>query len=226
MNEDIKLTDFHRIFIGKAPTEFLLEVLVRTILVYLVFFMVMRLLGKRMNGQLTVTEMVLILTLGAIISVPMQAVDKGLIQGMVVLICALIFQRTLSWFAFKNAGFAKLTQGSAKILIKDGVLQMGELRKNRVSQELIFSKLRSENIFNLGQVKRLYVEAAGLYSIYLQDDEKPGLSTLPDPDSNIISGQKKAEGILACSICGTTLKNKEKDKCPNCSEKRWTSAVI
>ena len=48
--EEIKLSDWQRILIGDAPVEFLLEVFIRTALIYLALLIIMRFLGKRMNG--------------------------------------------------------------------------------------------------------------------------------------------------------------------------------
>ena len=102
--EEIKPWDWQRIFLGEAPAEFLLEVLIRTIVIYLVLLVVLRLLGKRMDGQLTLTEMAVMITLGAIVSVPMQIPDRGILMGVVALVCALIFQRGWNRVTVKNEG--------------------------------------------------------------------------------------------------------------------------
>ena len=77
--EEIHRGDWHRILIGTAPTEFLLEVLIRTIIIYLFLLVTLRLMGKRMGGQLTISELAVMLTLGAIVSVAMQIPEKGLL---------------------------------------------------------------------------------------------------------------------------------------------------
>jgi len=82
--EEINWDDWLRILIGTAPAEFLLEVLISTIIIYLFVLLTLRLMGKRMGGQLTISELVVMLRLGAIVSVPMQIPDKGLLQGIIV----------------------------------------------------------------------------------------------------------------------------------------------
>src|SRR5687767_8208554 len=100
--EEINLWDIERLLFGRAPPEFLLEVFIRALIVYLATLVVVRLLGKRMSGQLTITEMAVMITLGAIISVPMQLPDRGILPGLLALLCALAFQRGINWLGFKN----------------------------------------------------------------------------------------------------------------------------
>lgn len=91
--EEIQLTDWERILIGDNPWGFMLEVLGRTLIIYVCLIIVMRLLGKRMNAQLTITDLAVMLTLGAIASVPMQAFDKGILPGIVLLVSILLLHQ-------------------------------------------------------------------------------------------------------------------------------------
>jgi len=79
--EQYRLTDWQRILIGEAPAVFLLEVLFRSLLIFFVLQLVIRGMGKRMAGQLTISEMAVMITLGAIIAAPIQLPDRGLILG-------------------------------------------------------------------------------------------------------------------------------------------------
>ena len=76
--EDIHLGDLARILFGEAPPLFLLEVFVRTLIVYVFLLYILRWLGKRMSGQLTIMELSVMLTLGAIVSASMQIPDHGI----------------------------------------------------------------------------------------------------------------------------------------------------
>src|SRR5687767_7988841 len=100
---DIKLSDFQRILFGEAPPEFLIEVLVRTLIIFLALLVFLRLIGKRMGGVLTISELAVMLTLGAILAVPMQIPDKGVFQGILILIIVLLMQRGLNLWEFKNS---------------------------------------------------------------------------------------------------------------------------
>lgn len=148
--EEIFLSDWQRILIGNAPLEFMLEVFLRTVVIYLALLIVLRLLGKRMNAQLTITEVAVMLTLGAIVAVPMQVPERGLLQGIVILICALVFQRDLNLLAVKFRKVELVTQGDVALIICDGALQLNEMVKSQISKEQLFGALRSQHIRHLG----------------------------------------------------------------------------
>lgn len=113
MIDEIKLNDWQRILVGEAPVEFLLEVLFRTIIIYFFLLVVLRLMGKRMTGQLTISEMAVMVTLGAIVSAPMQIPDRGIIPGIIILICALTFQRGVNLLGFTSSKIETAIQGEA-----------------------------------------------------------------------------------------------------------------
>jgi uncharacterized membrane protein YcaP (DUF421 family) len=222
---EIHLADWQRILFGQAPPVFLLEVFVRTLIIYIFLLFVLRWLGKRMSGQLTILEMAVMLTLGAIVSVAMQIPDRGITLSMLVLFCTLAFQRGLSLWGIKNARIEELTQGRISTLLKDGVVDLEEMRRCRISRQQLFAELRGKGIYNLGEVRRIYLEACGLFTIIKMHKPAAGLPTLPPGDT-------QAEGILhctsemACTNCGTSIQHQLSiEACPRCGEQNWTNAV-
>jgi len=226
--EEIHWGDWYRMLMGTAPTEFLLEVLIRTIIIYLFLLITLRLMGKRMGGQLTISELAVMLTLGAIVSVPMQIPDKGLLQGVLVLFCAFAFQRGITYLAAKSHKIELFTQGSESSLIKDGVMLSTKLDSMKISREQLLAVLRNQNIYNLGEVQRVYLEACGIFSVFKYDKAKPGLSLLPPDDGNAEQDFDIIEESIICLECGNPapeLPGKEK-KCKNCQAENWGHAVI
>jgi len=225
--EEIFLSDIKRILLGNAPWEFLLEVTLRTLIIYLALTLIMRLLGKRMNAQLTISELAVMITLGGIVSVPMQVPERGILVGIVILLCALAFQRGLNWLGFKYKKVEVVTQGDIQLMAKNGCLDIEEMSKAKVSKEQLFANLRSQNVQHLGQVKRVYLEACGLFSVFREQDPKPGLSVLPEKDEALHKAEPRDEQYCACLQCGQLeLKAITKNKtCARCACERWTYAV-
>jgi uncharacterized membrane protein YcaP (DUF421 family) len=227
--EEIHWADWHRIFFGAAPAEFLLEVLIRTIIMYLVLLVVLRLMGKRMGGQLTIAELSVMLLLGAIISVPMQAPEKGLLQGIWVLVGIMFLQRGLNYYSVRNKKVELLTQGWESLLVKDGVLQSKKLLEMNISREQLLAVLRNKKIYNLGEVKRVYLEASGLFSIFKFDEVRPGLALVPEKDKGLEAEFTIEQNMLVCKDCGITPDNKDQkhtETCKNCGHDVWTAAVM
>lgn len=225
--DEIHLDDWQRILFGGAPPEYLIEVLLRTIVIYAVLLVIVRYLGKRMSGQLSLTEMAVMLSAGAIISPSMQAPDRGVILGILAMICMFIYQRGTTLWEVKKPAVETLMQGTTSILVKDGVLQLDEMKATRISKEQIFAVVRNNNVYNLGNVNRLYLEPSGTFSMYQnQQDTKPGLSTLPETDEAIHTIQKTAEGTHACDRCGNVVPTREENECPVCHHMEWVPAIL
>jgi uncharacterized membrane protein YcaP (DUF421 family) len=225
--DEIKLDDWQRILFGEAPFEFMLETLIRAVIIYIFFLIIMRLLGKRMSGQHTLTELAVLVTLGAIISAPMQIPERGIFQAIVVLICALIFHRLISWLEFLNPKLETITQGKASMLVKDGRLMLEEMSKVRITRPQLFSTLRNKKIVNLGTVRRVYLEACGMFSVYTFDGERQGLALWPTVDTRILKEKDgSANGSMACRNCGNVVKEKTNGDCSNCGYNEWTTAIL
>src|ERR1700710_487373 len=124
--EEIHIDDIQRILFGQTPPIFLLETFIRSLIIFVCLLVVVRWLGKRMSGQLTIMEMAVMLTLGAIVSVGMQVPDRGILLSILVLLVTLTFHRGLGKLGFKSARIEDLTQGKMSLLVKDGVLEVKE----------------------------------------------------------------------------------------------------
>ncbi|MFK4135711.1 hypothetical protein ACI2KR_26025 [Pseudomonas luteola] len=94
--------DWHRILLGDTQWSFMIEVLLRGAIVYMLLLFMMRLIGRRVAAQLSISELAVMLTLGAAIGVPLQTPEKGILPAAVLLLTALLFQRGLSCFSFKS----------------------------------------------------------------------------------------------------------------------------
>jgi uncharacterized membrane protein YcaP (DUF421 family) len=222
----IHITDIHRILFGDAPAIFLLEVFIRTVITYLILLTVTRWLGKRMTGQLSITEMAVMLTLGAIVSVAMQVPESGVLMAVIVLTCTLTFERGLAWLEFKNKKIERLSQGKISILVKEGIIQQQEMHKVAVSNQQLFAELRSKGIYNLGMLKRVYLEASGIFSIFKVETEKAGLSTFP-PDDPAIVKKYIPTASLCCTHCGyVRMPGNDSKICIDCGHEEWTGAII
>lgn len=225
--EDIHLTDLRRILLGDAPWIFMLEVFMRTLIIYLALLLVLRLLGKRMNGQLTITEFAVMVTLGGIVSPIMQLADRGILVGFTSLVCVLVFLRGINWLAFKYKKVEMVTQGDVSMLVKDGVLELDKLEASHISKEQIFAALRSSNIYHLGQIRRVYLEASGSFSIFKRKEPQPGMSVLPDQDDELRLAHPHNEEFVACCKCGNVARKEEVQNkaCAVCMNQEWTYTI-
>jgi uncharacterized membrane protein YcaP (DUF421 family) len=223
---EIKLDDWQRILFGNTSPDFLLEVLLRTAIVYLALLLVVKWLGKRMSGQITIIEMTVMITLGAIVSVPMQMPDRGILQGLLILVAALALHRGINYIGFFNPKADEIIQGKPTVLVKDGVMQLAEMDEVRVSRQQLFSDLRTKNVYQLGKLRRVYLEPAGTISIILAKEERPGLPLFPPTDESILKARANPDlQLWVCINCGTTRDKDGPDPCAGCAKHEFVKAI-
>jgi len=220
------LADWQRIAMGDAPWKFLLETAMRALVVYLLLLLFMRLMGKRVASQMSCSELAVILMLGAAIGLPIQVPDKGLLPAVVVLAVVLLFQRGLAHLTFRSRKIELTTYGDVMILLKDGRLLPEGLKKALLSPHKIFATLRSLGVEHLGELRRVYLEASGDFSMIRYRNPKPGLLILPfyDPGSGRFT---VVDNCVACSNCGNVVEeHSHSDQCAFCGTERGWGTVV
>ena len=143
------------------------------------------------------------------------------------MLCAVFFAGHQSGRFLKAVKPKKSYRERKTAIIKDGVIQLRALAENRLSHQQVYAALRSENVYNLGKIKRLYLEAYGVFSIYQDEPGKPGLSVLPPTDSDIQSIHEHPDDkLVACSNCGNTVPAQpQPGACSVCGAAQWAAAI-
>ena len=222
-----QLTDYLRILLGEAPWSFLAESAFRLVLLYLLMLTGMRLMGKRMAGQLSRTELAALVSMAAAIGLPILSPDRGLLASVVIVAVVVVGQRLVTHWSARHAGVERVLEGNVYTLVADGVLQLDTLEHSVLSQEQLFAQLRGESLEHLGQVRRLYMEANGTFSLVEEEKPKPGLSLIPSWDESFRKLQPVAVGKFACLKCGQVLEvpDKPTSNCSQCGMQNWEPAV-
>lgn len=223
--DEIHLYDIGRILTGDMPPAFFIEIIIRAIVVYIILMGAMRLMGKRMASRLNRNELAAISTLAAAVGIPLLTPDRGLLPGILIAFIVVLVQRLVAHYSVKSQRFERLTQGRISTLVFDSCLQLRQMEKVRISREQLFSRLRSNRIRHLGQVKRMYMEANGSFTIIRHSEKKPGLPVIPSWDKALLEEQQRAKETYVCSYCGNARKNDHDGECPNCHKHEWTHPI-
>ena len=79
-----------------------------------------RIMGKRVAGQLSMSELAVIVTLGAVIGVPMEVAENGMLPALVLLLVAVVYQRAIGFLSFKSRRIELITQGDLVAIVGGG----------------------------------------------------------------------------------------------------------
>jgi len=223
--DEIKLNDWMRMLVGNAPPEFFIEIIIRLVFIFILLVIAMRLMGLRMAAQLNRIEMIALFSLAAAIGVPLQAPDRGLLPAVLISIIVVGIGRLLAKGSKRSQKFEQVTEDDYTILVQDGVMQMKNLKKTRLTIEQLLAQLRSQSIRHLGEVKRLYFEAKGTFSMVKEEMPKPGLAVIPASDPDFLHEQPQA-GSQVCRTCGAGRETAKQDnRCSNCNDDEWLPAI-
>jgi uncharacterized membrane protein YcaP (DUF421 family) len=223
--EEIHLWDWMRMLLGQTPWVFIIEIFIRLFLIYLILLVSMRLLGSRMSAQLSRTEMVAMVSLAAAIGIPLHSPDRGILPSIIVATVVVVLGRVIARASYLNQKFERRIQDDINILVRDGVISINEMVQTRLTVERVFAQLRSEGIKHLGEVKRLYIEANGSFTLIRSTEIKPGLTVIPEFDTDFIAGQSLAHNQVCKTCGGPSSAEDENNKCSNCKSNEWVRAV-
>ena len=216
--------DWKMLMLGEEEWAFLLETMFRSVVMFLVILLGLRMVGKRGITQLSVFELGLIIGLGSAAGDPMFYKDVGLLPGTIVFIIVIGLYKLVTYLINRSDHFEKFVEGKPTYVIKKGNILMSNFEKEPIARDELFMQLRYRNVTHLGQVDQVILETNGELSIFFLPDNEVifGLPILPEEyDQKTRSIDK--EGMYSCSNCGNTeeLSPSPEIICNCCKKKAW-----
>ncbi len=142
-----------------------LAIAAKTALIYLFLIAGLRLLGRRELGQLSIYDLVLIVLIANSVQNAMVGQDTTLIGGIVAAITLLIINRSFTWMMLKNPKIRHFMIGEPLLIVKDGELLWGNMRREGITREHVLAAMREHGIGNLDEVQMAVLEVDGTISI-------------------------------------------------------------
>jgi len=167
-------------------------VFIRTIILYTVVVVVMRIMGKRQIGELQPFELVIAIMISELAAVPMQDTGIPLLNGIIPILTLMIIEVAISYITLKSRKARKIVCGSPSVLIKDGKILEDQMRIQRFNLSDLMEELRTSGYLNLSDVEFAILETSGKVSIIPKSDSTP----VTRKDLNI----KQPEELLPLAI--------------------------
>ncbi len=149
------------------------EIVARTLTIYLVILMGVRLSGKREVGQMTPFDLTLLLLLSNAVQNAMTGPDTSLVGGVAAAATLLLANFLIADLAGLNRRFRKLIQGSPTLLVHDGQLLEAHLAREHVTSDEVMRALREHGIASVKEVSLAVLEVDGSISVLKYDDVRP-----------------------------------------------------
>lgn len=220
--------DWQRILLDDFPLLFLAEVALRASFAFATVFLFLKISGRRGIRQLSVFELVVILTLGSAAGDVSFYEDVPLLPICAVFLTLLALYRLTVFAMERSDRFAGWLEGKPVTIIRDGLYELHSLDRHNISSDEFFMELRQQGVEHLGQVRLGILETDGDVSLFFYEPTavKPGLSVLPAEYRQVYS-QAPASGMYACARCGFPhpLESQQQMRCSRCANSGWSKAL-
>ena len=146
---------------------------IRTVLLYFIIMLGLRLLGKRQIGELEPIELVLTLLISDLAAVPMQDFGIPILNGVIPIVTLLSLSLLLSVLCMRSVRLRRIICGSPTTLVRDGKPQQKAMQRNRFTLDELLDELRTQGVTDLTTVKYAVLETNGQLSVLLRAEDAP-----------------------------------------------------
>lgn len=145
----------------------------RTAILYLLLIASVRLMGKRQVGQMEPSEFVVTMLVANLASIPMQDEGIPLFSGLVPILTVLGAELVLSTASMGSICLRRVLCGKPVILIENGHILQGNLRRTRITIDELTGHLRLKEVLDLKTVQYAILETNGDLSVFLYPSARP-----------------------------------------------------
>ena len=150
----------------------MLVTFIRSILLYIVVLVVMRLMGKREIGQLQPFELAISIMIADLASTPMADAGIPISNGIIPILALLVMHLIISVLNIKSIRARQILCGKPAILIYRGRIDEKTLKKERFTVNELEERLRGNNVVNIGDVEYAILETSGQVTVIEKPNKK------------------------------------------------------
>lgn len=160
-----------------------------TVLMYIFIFLSMRIMGKREIGKLSVFDLTISIMIAEIAVFVIEDIERPIYDGFVPMATLVLIQVLVAQLSLKSRKLRLLVDGKPSILISDGKLHRGEMRKQRYNIDDLLLQLRGQNIDSPADVEFAILETSGQLTVI---EKNKGVSS-SNQSGNSSSGAEQKE---------------------------------
>ena len=146
-----------------------MDIVLRATVMFAILFGLLRLMGKRELGQMTPFELVMLVVVGDLIQQGITHNDFSLTGATLAIATFAFWTVVLGWVVYLSPRAQRMVEGTPRVLIRDGALVEGNLRRDRLTRTEIESEMRLAGIAHLKDVAWAILEPEGKISFIRSD---------------------------------------------------------
>lgn len=158
---------------GRDPTDILVTIVLRTVLLYCFIILAIRFMGKRQIGDMQPGELVVTFLISDLAAAPILNHSDPLLEGIVPITVLVLLEWLVSKFILRSLTLRRLVDGHTAVLIRNGRIDQAMLRRLRITVDDLMELLRGQNVFDIETVAYGMLETNGDFSVLLKAEEQP-----------------------------------------------------
>ncbi|HET9847023.1 MAG TPA: YetF domain-containing protein [Candidatus Dormibacteraeota bacterium] len=145
------------------------ELVVRSFIIYAVFFVGLRIFGKRELGQFTIFDLVLVLLVANALQPAITGPDNSVTGGVIIIIVLLLINRGIALLRSYWPAFDRLVEPPPTVVCEEGKVLQQNLEKEGLSLNDVEMALREHGLENVSDCKLAVLENDGSISVVSKD---------------------------------------------------------
>lgn len=141
-------------------------ILMRTLFTYFFILLLLRLMGKRELGKLSVFDVVISIMLAEMAALAIEEVDKPALTFYLPMALIAILEIGFAYISLKSKRFRDFVDGSADMIIENGEIREDAMKRNLMTMDDLMVHLRQSKIKNLADVEFAILEPTGKVSVF------------------------------------------------------------
>ena len=146
-----------------------LGIIIRTVVIYLVILIGLRLSGKREIGQMTVFDLVVLLLIANAVQNAMVGPDTSLVGGILAAVVLLLVNALVASLRLRWPRLRRWVEGTPTLLVLRGEVVPEHMRREGIDEESLLTALREHGVAEISEVEMAVLEIDGSISVVPMD---------------------------------------------------------
>ena len=164
------MLDWKALFVPTLP---LLEIIFRGTVMYLALFVMLRVIMKRETGEVGIADLLVTVLIADASQNGMAGGYNSITEGLLLVATIIFWSYVLEWVGYYFPQVARLISPNPLLLVEDGEMVRKNMRRELITKDELMGELRAAGVEDLEQVKRVFLEPNGKFSIIRKDQAEP-----------------------------------------------------
>lgn len=148
-----------------------MDILIRSLVIFLFLWLVVRVGGKREVAQLSAFDMILLITVGDLVSQGIVQEDYSVTAAVIAVATFTLAGIALNAVTFRHPRFRPWLAGRARIVVRDGEPLLDTLAGERMTIQDVHEAARGQGIRRLSDIELCVLETDGSFSFFTRDGD-------------------------------------------------------